>query len=74
MAVGRRPQFLTPGRRFALEPLYRILECPHDVTAGERASDPRERAVEPNIFFGLRSHLLSRSLYSFDHTDEPDTV
>lgn len=68
MAVGRRPQFLTPGRRFALEPLYRILECPHDVTAGERASDPRERAVEPQyLFWSQKSLAVTFSVFFWSH-------
>lgn len=53
---------------FALEPLYRILECPHDVTAGERASDPRERALEPQyLFWSQKSLAITFSVLFWSH-------
>lgn len=76
MAIGRRPQFLAGSWQGALPLtlLHRILVSFHDMAAGtSRASDPREKASH-NVFFGLGRFLLSSPLYSFAHTDPPDTM
>ena len=36
-------------------------------------SDPREK-ISHDVLVGLRRHLLSLALYSFAHTDQPDTI
>lgn len=66
MAVGRRPQCLAGSWQEALPlgPLRRILECSHDVAAGESQSEgPSRTGKETTMTF-----LAKGTYYHFYHT------